>query len=234
MIIYIPARSGSKRIKNKNIELLGDFSLLKLAVIRALEIEKYPIVVSSDSDQYLSDLFENNRIIKHLRSNKFAKDETSTAETIINDIKTIWGEEYQNNICIIQATNPFTKIEDIQNACKLYEKDPKGSIVSVIKIPYKNNELFSRDNFTKKEFLNQKGNDNDDLFFVDGNFTITNINFILENHACWKFNNEFSPYYQEMDYSIDIDYPWMLKQARLLWKEWVKDNNQKKFYDKYS
>ena len=35
------------------------------------------------------------------------------------------------------TTNPFTKIEDLKNACELYEKSPSGAFVSVTKLPLK-------------------------------------------------------------------------------------------------
>ena len=150
MIIYIPARSGSKRIRDKNIFKICQFSLLELAVIRSLETGIEQIIVSSDSTKYLSIIKNNKRIIKYKRPINFAKDATTICESIINDISSIYKNNYQGNICIIQPTNPFTKIEDLKNACELYQDSPSGSIVSVTKLPYKKEELFYKNKNSNK------------------------------------------------------------------------------------
>lgn len=233
MIIYIPARSGSKRIKDKNIYKIGKFSLLELAVIRSLETSIGTIIISSDSEKYLSIIKDNKRIIKYKRPINFAKDDTTICESIINDISSIYKNNYQGNICVIQPTNPFTKIEDLNNACKLYQESPKGTIVSVTKLPYKKDELFYKDINSKKVIPIDNEKPNQDLMYVDGNFAITNMNLILENKSFWSFTNDLKPFYQNVDYTIDIDYPWMIEQAKILWESWVRNNDQKKYYKKY-
>jgi CMP-N-acetylneuraminic acid synthetase len=53
IIALIPARSGSKRVKNKNIRLLEGQPLLQWSVVSGLfnsKIDK--VVVSTDSDEY--------------------------------------------------------------------------------------------------------------------------------------------------------------------------------------
>ena len=233
MIFYIPARSGSKRIKDKNIKKIGDFSLLNLAVIRALESGPYEIIVSSDSEEYLESLIENERIIKYKRPNFLASDSTTTCESLAHDFSEIFKEKYLGNICIIQPTNPFTKVEDIQKACNLYENCPEGSLVSVIKMPYKNSELFYKDKDNSRIQMMRDVDDTKKIMFIDGNFIITNYDFIVQNNCTWKYTKKFKPFYQNTDYTIDIDYPWMLRQAELLWDEWLYVNNQSNFYKKY-
>ena len=231
MIIYIPARSGSKRIKDKNMAKLGGFSLINLAIIRGLESSSSKIVVSSDSDEYLCSLIRNERIIKYKRPSDFAKDETTICQSMINDISSLFENKYHGNICMIQPSNPFAKIEDLKNACGLYKKSPKGALVSVVELPYKGQEIFSYDNSNNVSQIIRKNND--PLMFIDGNFVITNFEFVSKEKVLWKFGNDFTPFFQKVDYTIDIDYPWMLNQAELLWNDWISKNDQDKYYSKY-
>ena len=54
IVAFIPARAGSKRVKNKNIRLLGDQPLLAWTIQAAKDSDIFEkIIVSSDSDEIL-------------------------------------------------------------------------------------------------------------------------------------------------------------------------------------
>ena len=50
-LILIPARSGSTRIKNKNIRLLGGKPLIAYAIEEALRSKSGRVIVSTNSSQ---------------------------------------------------------------------------------------------------------------------------------------------------------------------------------------
>ena len=52
--VVIPARSGSKRLKNKNLLKIKNKSLLQHAVDFSIGIEPDSIIVSTDSDFYFN------------------------------------------------------------------------------------------------------------------------------------------------------------------------------------
>ena len=53
IIAFIPARSGSKSIPDKNIKTLGDKPLLAWTIETALKSGLQRVIVSSDSEEYL-------------------------------------------------------------------------------------------------------------------------------------------------------------------------------------
>ena len=66
IICFIPARSGSTRIKNKNIRLINGRPLIYWTVIVALKLKKFDkIIFSSDNKNYYKTL------IKYLKKDKF-------------------------------------------------------------------------------------------------------------------------------------------------------------------
>ena len=66
IICFIPARSGSTRIKNKNIRLINGRPLIYWTVIVALKLKKFDkIIFSSDNKSYY------NILIKYLKKDKF-------------------------------------------------------------------------------------------------------------------------------------------------------------------
>ena len=83
MIIYalIPARSGSKRIKNKNLLKLNNKNLIQISVEQALntkEIDK--VFVSTDSKKYQKISIDAGALAPYLRDKKISKDHSTDLE----------------------------------------------------------------------------------------------------------------------------------------------------------
>lgn len=83
MIIYalIPARSGSKRIKNKNLLKLNNKNLIQISVEQALntkEIDK--VFVSTDSKKYQKISIDAGALAPYLRDKKISKDRSTDLE----------------------------------------------------------------------------------------------------------------------------------------------------------
>ena len=67
IICFIPARSGSKRVKNKNIRILNGRPLMYWTVYKAIKSKQFDkIIFSSDSDKYYQIL------IKYLKKDKLS------------------------------------------------------------------------------------------------------------------------------------------------------------------
>ena len=68
IICFIPARSGSTRIKNKNIKLIRQRPLVYWTVLKALKSKQFDkIIFSSDSIKYY------NNLIKYLKKDKMKR-----------------------------------------------------------------------------------------------------------------------------------------------------------------
>ena len=53
IVALIPARSGSKRLKNKNIRLINGKPLIAYSIIQALKLKDIDyVIVSTDSKKY--------------------------------------------------------------------------------------------------------------------------------------------------------------------------------------
>lgn len=82
-IVIIPARSGSKSIKDKNIQKIGSKSLLQHSINFAQElvgVEK--ILVSTDSSIYASIARKHGAWVPFLRPPKISADESRDVETM--------------------------------------------------------------------------------------------------------------------------------------------------------
>ena len=135
-IAFIPARKGSKSIKEKNIKLLNGKPLIYWVLE---ELEKCQsidhIVVATDciKTKSLAINFNSNKLVVYDRDAENAKDESSTEDVILEYLKR--NEHNLNDIFILcQLTSPLVKDIDFKNCIDLIEQKNYDSVVSCARI----------------------------------------------------------------------------------------------------
>ena len=90
-LFILPVRSGSKRIKDKNIQKISKLSLIEIALKKIMKLDKVDILLSSDSDNYFE--HANNFMHKnssssilnfHKRSDIFSNNEATLELSLIH------------------------------------------------------------------------------------------------------------------------------------------------------
>lgn len=129
-IAIIPARGGSKGIKNKNLQMVGKYSLVALAILQAKKIDDIQrIIVSTDCPNIIRESKDYGAEVHH-RSKGNATDYAKT----IDVIKEICVElNLIDDICILlQPTSPLRQQEDLTGAIAQFKnKKNNGSLISV-------------------------------------------------------------------------------------------------------
>ena len=115
-IAIIPARGGSKRIKNKNIKSFNGVPLIlwTLAEIyKVREIDK--VIVSTESNRIIEilEFFDFEYLI---RSNELSQDETSSEDVLLDVISKL-DSNYEIT-AFIQCTNPFESSNTYSNVIR--------------------------------------------------------------------------------------------------------------------
>lgn len=131
---YIPARSGSKGIPKKNIRPLLGRPLLGWMVEAAQKSGLFDrIMVSTDSEEFAEVARSCGAWVPFLRDSAVAKDTTSSIETVCSDKARLeaMGEKF-DTFCLLQATAPLCRPEDIAGAMALFER-AKAGVVSVVR-----------------------------------------------------------------------------------------------------
>ena len=133
-IAYIPARSGSKGIPKKNIKELCGRPLLGWMVEAALKTGLFDrVMVSTDSEEFAEKARQCGAWVPFLRSADVAKDTTPTIDTVCSDkarLEAI-GESF-DTFCLLEATSPLCRPEDIAGAVEMHER-LKAGVVSVVR-----------------------------------------------------------------------------------------------------
>lgn len=118
MIAFIPARSGSSRIKHKNIRDLGGHPLIAYTIKTAIESKCFSdVIVSSDSDLYLEIAqYYGASVIK--RPADISTTYSSDQEWIDHAFSMI--DEENNEYAILRPTNPFRTVGLIKKGIELF------------------------------------------------------------------------------------------------------------------
>ena len=140
MLIYalIPARSGSKRIKNKNLLKINNKNLLEITIKQSLstkEIDK--TFVSTDSKMYQKISTKAGALAPYLRNKKISKD-LSTIWNALKIFKTIKKRNINipDIIVHLRPTYPYREEKLISNCIKkfLNLKNKADSLRTIFKL----------------------------------------------------------------------------------------------------
>ena len=131
----IPARSGSKRILNKNIKKFLNKPIIYYSIKAALRTKLFKkIIVSTDSKkiQFIAKKFGAS--CPFLRPKNLSGDRINTAPVIEHAIKELNIKD--KYICCIYPTAPLIKFQDIKNSLKLAKKLESDSCYAITKFSF--------------------------------------------------------------------------------------------------
>lgn len=135
----IPARAGSKRVKDKNIRPFVGKTLTHLAIEQALEAKYLDrIIVSSDSDKVLSIAETYKKVDVLKRPSDLASDTAPAIDYMQHTINHYETQGWTPDlVVIIQPTSPIRNGEDIDNTIDCLRKNIiADSAVSIVKLPH--------------------------------------------------------------------------------------------------
>jgi CMP-N,N'-diacetyllegionaminic acid synthase len=132
-VAIIPARKGSKTIKNKNLIKIRGKRLIDYTIGAAKKTKKISkIVISTDIRSLLKKNTDREIYIK--RPKILAKDKTTTESVIFHVIKQLKQKKIKTlNLILLQPTSPFRNNIDINDSIKLFEEKKLDSLFSAFK-----------------------------------------------------------------------------------------------------
>ncbi|EAK9868516.1 acylneuraminate cytidylyltransferase family protein [Campylobacter lari] len=215
-LAIIPARAGSKGIKNKNLIPLNNKPLLYYT-IKAAKNSKYidKIVLSSDGDEIL-EYGKTQGVDVLKRPKELALDDTTSDKVVLHTLG--FYKDYEN-IILLQPTSPLRTNMHIDEAFLKFKNENSNALISVIEYDNKILKAFIEENG------NLKGICNDEYPFIprqklpktymsNGAIYIVKSNLFLNNQT---FLQEKTSYYiMDEKSSLDIDTIEDLKKANEL------------------
>jgi CMP-N-acetylneuraminic acid synthetase len=225
-LAIIPARGGSKGIREKNVVGLGGKPLIEHTIRKALQSNLINrVIVSTDSKKIAEVAQSYGAEVPFLRPRKISGDSSPTISTVKHAIQFLKEQSdfVPDIILLLQPTSPFRTVQMIDRSIRILKKSNASSIISVSKIkkhPYSSftlkNKLLQpyRKNFEKFS-LRQKI---PSLYYPTGAI----YTFWSEN---LKQNSIYGTKIKPMlindeRINIDIDTPFDLFMAEMIIKKW--------------
>lgn len=138
ILAIIPARSGSKGIKNKNLKkIIGNKTLIEHAYEIADKSKIFnKIIISTDSAVYKNYLKKNNIQINFLRPKRLSGDFVTDLALIKYELKR-YEKFYRTDfdyVCLLQPTSPLRKITHLKKCLNLLIKRKLDAVWTVSEI----------------------------------------------------------------------------------------------------
>lgn len=153
-VCIIPARSGSKSIKNKNIAKLGDKPLLAWSIATARK-SKYitKVIISTDSKKYgkIGKLYGADDVL--IRPKDISRDNSTDYDWVCHAIQNI---EDMDVIVNLRPTTPIRNSKVIDKAISLFNKFKLKSLRSVHEMSESSYKTFEIKNDILKPLKNLK------------------------------------------------------------------------------
>lgn len=130
-IALIPARSGSKGLKKKNLSKIKNKTLVEIAIDNVLSSKLISkIYLTSDSKQILK-YGDKKNINTILRPKKYSSDRATSKDVIRHFLTQIDSAKFFNSyIVYVQPSSPMYSAKHIDNAIKLIKKKKSSCLIS--------------------------------------------------------------------------------------------------------
>ncbi len=214
--VLIPARAGSKGLKNKNIRMLSSKPLIQYTIEEANNVfDAKDIFVSTDSDE-IREVAENLGIlVPKLRPKSLSDDSTPMKDVILHFLENANKPDY---LVLLQPTSPFRKSKHILEAINEID-DKTDMVVSVCDSKY--NPYWNLFEETKNGDLkkSKKGNfyrrqDIPKVYLFNGAIYIIKVDSMIKNRDL-NFK-KVKKYLMDWKNSIDIDTIEQLQYAEFI------------------
>lgn len=163
-LAIVPARSGSQRIKNKNIFKVNGDPLLGIAIRNAIQTKVFSkVILSTDSEDYYKLGLKYGADASGIRPKRISLSTSSDYEHIKYQINFLKKKGFFfDAFVILRPTNPFRTQKTIFNAIEKFERfsnkiDSLRAVKPVSEHPYKmwikdkkNNQIFPFVNLKNK------------------------------------------------------------------------------------
>ena len=211
-IAIIPARSGSKGIKDMNIINVAGRPLLDYSIKAAVDSKCFDtVMVSTDSMDYADIAMKCGAEVPFLRTPDTSGDVSGTWDVVREVLKRYEAEGKKfDYVALLQPTSPLRTAEDIKGAFDLLHKKKARNIVSVTETAHPIQWCFplgqdlSLKEYAENPYHTMRRQDLPKSFQENGAIYLVEANRIMEDDYDLYLDECFA-YIMPRERSIDID-----------------------------
>ena len=220
-IAIITARSGSKRIPNKNIRNFNGKPIIAYSIETALNSKIFDeVMVSTDSQEIAQIAKKFGAKVPFLRSIENSDDFSSSADVIyevLNDYKKI--NQIFDIVCCIYPTAVFINEKKLKTGLEKIENNDFDSLIPVVKFSYPIQRALKINNKNNIEFawpenLNKRSQDLEPMYHDCGQFYFLKTNKFLENKKIFGDKSTFIEIAESEVQDIDNEEDWNFAEIK--------------------
>jgi len=222
-LAIIPARSGSKGLKNKNVLHLAGKPLLAYSIEVALQSLMFDnIIVSTDSENYAEIARKYGADVPFMRDAEASSDMASSWDVVREVLHKYekYGQTF-DTVMLLQPTSPFRSTSDVVNAFDLFIQKTADAVVSVTEVEHPVQWCFSLPDdgsmsyFSQSPYHNMRRQDLTVFYRENGAIYLVKANLIVNPEWDLYQKNCFA-YKMSSEGSLDID-----QKADFQFAEWL-------------
>lgn len=213
-LCIIPARSGSKGLKDKNIKKINGIPLIGWTIKDCLQIKKFDkVIVSTDSKKYAKIALSFGAEVPFLRTKKNSQDKSEDIE-FLKEIYEFYKKKkiFYDYLVHMRPTTPLRRLDTLKKILNFFKKNIKkfDSLRSVQKMSessYKSFVIKNKNNLTpifksnkKLDYFNKPRQFFPDTFFPNGYMDIYKTKNLLKKTL---YGNSTAAYITENVVEID-------------------------------
>ncbi len=220
-LAVIPARSGSKGVKDKNIRVINGKPLMAYSIQAAQQSGLFSsIMVSTDSTKYADIAIKYGAEVPFMRSKEMSADNASSWDTLREVLKNYSdkGEAF-DTVCLLQPTSPLRLSDDIIEAYSIYRDRHANSVVSICESDHSPlwmnilPENKSLDGFLRTDTTGRHGLEK--YYRINGAIYVVNAEILRKSNNIYQ--NSFA-YIMPIERSIDVDTEFDIEMTEFLLK----------------
>jgi CMP-N,N'-diacetyllegionaminic acid synthase len=199
IIAIIPARSGSKRLPNKNIKIFNGRPLLYWSIASAKKVKIIDrIYVSTDSLKIKKIAKKFGALVPFLRPKAYATDKSPSEKLILHTLKNL--NEKIDYVILLQPTSPLRNYKAVESSLKYTIKKAIDSFVSVSNL---SDHKFNLLENSSKKIITMNKKKVAKLRYINGSIYILKVSNFLINKRIVNSSTKF--FETNKNESIDID-----------------------------
>jgi len=221
----IPARAGSKGLKDKNIKLLNGKPMLAYTIEAAKESGLFEeIMVSTDSEKYAEIAKQWGASVPFLRPVELSNDTASSWDVVkyvIEKYKEL-GREF-DTVALLQPTSPLRNSADIIKGYEIMKEKHANSVIAVCEAEHSPlwmnilPENHSMAGFIRPDAANVTRQSIPTYYRINGALYIVKVEYLMNSNDI--YSDKSYALIMDKENSIDIDDMFDFKIASLILRD---------------
>lgn len=229
VVAIIPARSGSKSVKDKNIRIMNGKPMLAYSIEHALASARVDrVIVSTDSPAYRDIALAYGADVPFLRPAEISQDKSLDIEVFEHALNWLKDNEgYVSDICVhLRPTHPVRDPADIDKMVNLLCQSPGGDSVRSVspakQTPYKmwlfpdgdSGEMMPLVNCDVPEAYNAPRQILPQAYMQNACIDVVRCRTVLEKHS--MTGEHIAGYKMDYDFDVDTEEDFLAAEKALL------------------